>query len=208
MAESDHVQDTERLLAAVASGNQMALDSLLGLHRGYLKRVVVHRIDPMLRSRVDPSDVVQEVLVDVSQRIHEYVERKPISFRLWIRRKAIDILTDQERRHLRAQKRSVWREQPITEVSSVAIAEKLMAPRQSSASKPELSHRFQQALDRLSASDQEMLMLRYAEELNNAEVAELLDLEPETARKRHGRAIQRLYQHLIDLKYSPLPPQR
>lgn len=208
MVGSDHSQETERLLLAFEDGNESALDSLLAMHRDYLRRLVVHRMDPLLRSRVDPSDIMQEVLMQVSKRIDDFVTERPLSFRLWLRRKAMDGLADQERRHLKAQKRSIRREHRLSDVSSIAIAQKLMlaGPHQVDRQQ-DLSDRVKDALAHLSDMDREMLLLRYAEELSNAEVAELLQIGPETARKRHGRAIQRLYQQLLDTDPSGLPPQ-
>ncbi len=41
-------------------------------------------------------------------------------------------------------------------------------------------------------------MLRHAEELKNAEVAALLEIDLNTARQRNGRALQMLHQLLVE----------
>ena len=48
------------------------------------------------------------------------------------------------------------------------------------------------AIEKLYELDREVILLRHVEALTNAEVAELLEIDPATARKRHGRAIRRL----------------
>ena len=46
-------------------------------------------------------------------------------------------------------------------------------------------------------NDREILLLRYVEQLSNAEAAKLLSIEPATARKRHGRGLKRLLAAMI-----------
>ncbi len=54
--------ETKRLLEQARAGEAGAVNSLLARHREYVSRFVELRLDPQLRTRVDPSDVVQEVL--------------------------------------------------------------------------------------------------------------------------------------------------
>ncbi len=58
------------------------------------------------------------------------------------------------------------------------------------------------AVARLPESDQEILLLRTYEHLSNQEVAYLLDLDPATASKRHGRAVLRLHRILLQAGLS------
>jgi RNA polymerase sigma-70 factor (ECF subfamily) len=48
------------------------------------------------------------------------------------------------------------------------------------------------ALDSLSESDREILLLRNREELNASEIAQVLQIKPEAVRQRHSRAVARL----------------
>ena len=127
MAFSSDSDQTSALLERVAAGNVAALERLLRLHRPYLKRVVEMRMDPVLTARLDPSDVVQETQVVIAERIEDFIKRRPTSFRIWIRRKALEQLIDQRRRHVAANKRSVLKEQRMSDVSSIAIARSLLS---------------------------------------------------------------------------------
>jgi RNA polymerase sigma-70 factor (ECF subfamily) len=184
-------------LERIEQGDAAALDELIHLHRAYLLRVVELRMEDALRGRVDPSDVVQETQMVAAQRIHDFLRRRPTSFRIWLRRKALEQIVNQRRRHLRAQKRSVRREMSLSEASSLALAGRVvtLTPSRVVANR-ELAAVVQEAIGQMKNADSEILLLRHVEELSNAETAELLGIDVDTARKRHGRAFRRLCERL------------
>ena len=174
-----------------------ALDRLLELHRPYLTRLIQARIDPSMVARVDASDVVQEAQIIISERIADFISQRPTSFRLWIRGKTLEQLIQQRRRHIGAQKRSVLLEQSMTDVSSLAIARNLLSSSPSrQLRKVELHQQVVALIDELSENDKAILSLRHIEALSNSEVADLLEMTPNTARQRYGRALRRLHQLL------------
>ena len=127
MAFSIDSEDTATMLDKVAAGSPTALERLLEVHRPFLKRVIEMRMERALRSRIDASDVAQEAQIMISRGIEQFIKRRPTSFRIWIRRKALDQLKDERRRHIGAMKRSVLAEQNISDVSSIEIARKLLS---------------------------------------------------------------------------------
>ena len=195
MAYSNDSDDTTALLDGVADGDPNALDRLLRLHRPYLKRIVQVRMEPALKARVDESDVVQEAQIVIARRINNFVKNRTTSFRLWVRRKVLDQLIEQQRRHIGAEKRSLLNEQHISNVSSMAIARKLLSNTPSKIlSQIELREQVYRLIEQLGEKHREMLVLRHAEELSNKEVADLLGIDPNTARQRYGRAVRQLHQ--------------
>ncbi len=56
--------ETDTLLHSARGGCEDARQQLLMMHRKRLKRMVSMRLHPLLRSRVDESDIVQEALLD------------------------------------------------------------------------------------------------------------------------------------------------
>lgn len=195
--------DTEALLEAIKAGSRSALETLFHLHRPYLKRVVELRMDPAMLSRLDPSDVVQETQLAVTRRIDDFLRRRPCTFRLWLRRKALEQLIDQRRRHVGADKRSVRRETAMTDASSLAIARTLLSETPSFLMRQaEFAEQVRALIDQLSEADREVLTLRHVESLTTAEVAELLKISPNTVRQRYGRALRRLHEKLSDAGLS------
>src|SRR5213596_686911 len=103
--------DTDHLLQAVSQGDVTARSRLLDRHRKRLKRMIAVRMDRRLAARVDPSDVVQDVLLEADRRLADYLRERPLPFYPWLRQIATDRMADLHRRHIQARKRSVRREE-------------------------------------------------------------------------------------------------
>jgi RNA polymerase sigma-70 factor (ECF subfamily) len=191
--------DTDELLNRSARGDVVARDELLVRHRPRLKQLVSYRMDRRLAARIDPSDVVQEVLAEAARRLPQYLHERPLPLYPWLRQLACDQLIVLYRRHVQAQRRSVSREEAdflaLPEESACRLAERL-ADSASSPSKrltrKEARQRVQTALRQLAAADREVLELRHLEQLSVAEVAAVLGINAAAARTRHLRALQRL----------------
>jgi RNA polymerase sigma-70 factor, ECF subfamily len=187
--------ETCHLLEQVQSGDKSAFERLFARYRPYLHRVVEARLDPKVLARVDPSDVVQEAQMEAYRRLSDYLARRPMPFRLWLRKMAQERMLSIRRRHLEAKGRALGLEVPLPERSSLLLAKPFLAAESTPSQKldqRELVHCVHKAVARLSEADQEILLLRTYEGLSNQEVACLLDLDPQTASKRYGRAVLRL----------------
>ena len=192
---------TQHLLQQVRAGAREALGQLLEQHRPYLHQLVELRLDPKLRPRVDPSDVVQEAQIEAVRRLDAYLEQAPMPFRLWLRQLAHDRLVMMRRRHLKAARRSVGQEERLPEQSSMLLAQRLLAggstPSQQ-LDRQELALRVRRAVAQLGDADREVLLMRTFEGLSFEEVSYLLEIDAAAARKRHGRALLRLHKILTD----------
>ena len=199
MAIPTDSENTTNLLEEIASGDSAALEQLLELHRPYLNRLVRMRIEPALNARIDVSDVVQEVQLSIANGIEDFIRQRPTSFRIWVRRKTLDELIAQRRRHVGAMKRSVLKEQNVSNVSSLAIARKLMTNTPSKIlSRIELQEQVYDLIEQLSEKNRDILALRLVEELSISEAAEILEISAATAQKRYGRALLKLHQLLAE----------
>ncbi len=191
MTQKADSSETQLLLDRIAQGDNDALERLVLAHRNYMRRIVELRMEDGLRHRVDPSDIVQETSIAVCNRIREYLERRPSSFRVWLRYQTLERIVDARRHHL-AMKRTVKREYRMTDASSMSIAQRLLSGPSQVLRKKEMAEQVRGFIDDMSDTDREILLLRYIEELSNQEAAEVLGIEPEAARKRLGRAMRRL----------------
>jgi RNA polymerase sigma-70 factor (ECF subfamily) len=192
--------ETCRLLERVHAGDARALDELLKRQRPGLRDFVAVRLSPRIAARVDASDVVQETMIAVVGRMDDFLRRRPMPFRLWVRKTAYERLIDLHRHQTRA-RRSVDRERAWPDRSSLLVAGPLLAggpsPSQQLAAR-EWAERISRAVARLGEADREVLLMRHGEGLPFEEIGCLLDIEPAAARKRFGRALIRLQKHLTD----------
>jgi RNA polymerase sigma-70 factor (ECF subfamily) len=193
--------ETVRLLDELRAGDASAFDRLFARHRPGLRRFVELRLDPRVQSRLDPSDVVQETQLEAYRRMGDYLERRPMPFRVWLRKTAYERLLKLRRYHVEAARRSVGRELGLADRSSLLLAGPFL-DRGSSPSRQlargELVHRVRQVLAELSPTDREVLLMRQVDELPYREIGCILDLDPAAARQRYGRALLRLRKLLLD----------
>src|SRR5262245_10513111 len=122
METTTNTGETLDLLRRAGAGDQQAFHRLFAQHRPFLRQVVELRLDPKLRARVDASDVVQEVHLEVYRRLADYLQRQPMPFRLWLRQTAAKQIIALWRRHVGADRRAVGREFTLPERSSLDLA--------------------------------------------------------------------------------------
>lgn len=192
--------ETQELLRQAEHGDGEAVGRLLERHRESLRRAIHLRLDRAIQRRVDASDIVQEVLLEASRRLPEYMKNPAMPFHLWLRQIARDRLIDAHRRHQVAERRAIDREQPIQlaaflDRSSIELAADLrdreLTPA-AAAIRQELERRFHDVLAQLDDEDRDILIMRYFEQLSNQEVARALGVSEAAAGMRHLRALRRL----------------
>src|SRR5260370_8964208 len=122
--------DTEDLLTQARHVEGDAIDLLLSQHREPLRRRISLRLDPALAARLDASDVVQDVLLEASRRLKDYLRNPGMPFHLWLQLIADDHVIDAWRRPRQPKRRSLDPEQPtrpfgLNDRSSVELAAQL-----------------------------------------------------------------------------------
>lgn len=198
------------MLRRAAAGDAKALEVIFEDHRQRLRRMVQLRISPLLRGRIDASDVVQESFLDAWKRLDEYIEKPTLPFFLWLRFLARQRLFALHRHHAGVRARDPRREVAlydgaIPEASSEALASQLLGrlPSPSEAlAQVELQMQLQEGLDGLDPDEREILAMRHFEQLTGAEAARELGITETAAAKRYLRALRRLKGILLRLGLS------
>jgi RNA polymerase sigma-70 factor (ECF subfamily) len=148
--------------------------------RDYLCLLARLHLDERLRGKVDPSDVVQEVLLKAHRHQDGFRGQTEAERTAWLRQILTTTLADAVRRFLRAQGRDVAREQPLDEraANSSARLEAWLADGQSSPSERAERHeellRLAAGLAALPDEQRQAVELRHLQGLSVGEVARCL----------------------------------
>lgn len=202
-------ESTDRLIERASAGDADARAALLLHHEARLRRMVSYRMDPRMGPRIDPSDVVQEALLDAHRKLPEYLRTRPLPFYPWLRRIAWERLVNLQLKHIHAEKRSVRREAPdalgLSDRSAAALAMRLVASGTSPSGRvirKEMMERVRRAMEELSERDREVLILRHLEQLSIDEIAAVLGMSAGAVKVCRLRALERLRARLADVSAS------
>ena len=182
----------------------MEFGQLVDEHRDRLRRLAELRLGPVLQSRVDSSDVIQEACIDALKQFESYRNDPRVSGYCWLRFFVCQKLVQLHRVHVKTKARDVRREISIEQCGPQAESSVLaiqLIDGQSTPSKvvenKEAKIRLIEALDGLDPTDREVIALRNFEQLSVDETAAILDMTRDAVYKRHSRAILSL-KNLID----------
>ena len=100
-------EEAQELLQRATSGDDKAREALFASCQDKLKAMVRFRIDPRIRQRVDPSDVVQDAMANAAARLTEFVDHGGEHFYVWLRKIAWERLVQLHRHHVQAKKRTI-----------------------------------------------------------------------------------------------------
>jgi RNA polymerase sigma-70 factor (ECF subfamily) len=203
-------EETRMLIDRTRNGDSSAFEELFDRHRGRLQKAIAMRMDRRVAARVDASDVLQETYMEAFRRLPQYLKKEKMPFYIWLYWIAREKLIGLHRRHLGARKRTVKYEVPPMPADSSAqlvsgLIGRLPSPSQELA-KEELAEQLRTALEQLDADERDLILWRHFEELSIHDIAQLLDITEDAAKKRHLRAVERLRKILKELGVSS--PQR
>lgn len=173
----------------------------IGPLRPWLKMLAERQLPTALRGRVDPSDIVQQALID-AWRGREAFRGDTHAERLaWLRVILTRAIMRSDRDMLRTAKRGQGREKTLQSAidrDSVRI-EQLATGREpgpaSQADQAEQTLLVAAALDALSPEYQQVLVLRHFEGLAHAEIASQIGRSEAATRMLWVRALQALKKH-------------
>jgi RNA polymerase sigma-70 factor (ECF subfamily) len=198
---SDPNELPELLLGRARAGDVTSLGQLLELYRHYLRLLARTQIDGGLRLRVDPSDLVQETLLEAYRDFPNFAGKTEKVLMAWLRRIMARNLTDQIRRQ-RA-KGCDWRRQESLEAlldrSSTEVQEALagsISTPSVHASRRERAVLLADALARLPPEYREVIQLRNLQRLPFEIIAERMNRSSGAVRMLWARALEKL-NHLM-----------
>ncbi len=175
-------------------------------HRERLLRLAERHLNPVMRRRVSPEDVLQEAAANVCLRGGSFVNNPDLPAYFRLRAVLLQTIAQLERRHLQSAKRDAYREAeppPADEAGEDAgaawddIPDTATSPL-SAAARADRHAILRQALRDLAEPDRQIVLLRNFDDLSNAECADILGIDPKAASIRYVRALQRLRARLVE----------
>jgi RNA polymerase sigma-70 factor (ECF subfamily) len=151
--------------------------------RAYLRLLAQMQLDPRLQGKLDPSDVVQQTLLQALQALDRFQHRSDAELAAWLRQVLAHNLANATRDLNRA-KRAVARECSLEEAleQSSARLEAFLVAEQSSpseqAQRKEQVLRLAEALARLLEAQQEALTRRYLQSWSVDDISRHLGRSP------------------------------
>lgn len=114
----DDADEFRDLLARAKGGDRDALGSLLQWYANYLTILATTGLDQQLRRRLNPSDVVQEAMLEAHRDFGDFRGQSQGELLAWLRQILIHALHHNFARHVKAEKRDIRREVSIDVVSN------------------------------------------------------------------------------------------
>jgi len=191
----------QEVLQKAQDGDSQCLGELLSVYRGYLLGIAVARLDVRVRARCNPSDIVQETMLEAFRDFHQFRGGLEREFLAWIRQILANNLARAVQTHLLTGKRDMRREQqidPHSTSNSSRLENHTHWFTEQAASPSSLLQRSEQlsvVLNRMSelpSHYRDVLVLRHIEELTFDEVAARLGKTSGAVRMIWLRALETL----------------
>jgi RNA polymerase sigma-70 factor (ECF subfamily) len=196
-AASDANELPELLLARARDGDVTALGQLLELYRNYLRILARTQADGALRARLDPSDLVQETLLEAYRDFPRFAGGTEKELMAWLRRILVRNLADQIKRH-KTQGRDSKRQESLEGLleRSSAEAQEALARDISTPSvralRREQAVLLADALAQLPPDYREVILLRNLQKLPFDAIAGRMNRSSGAVRMLWARALERL----------------
>jgi RNA polymerase sigma-70 factor (ECF subfamily) len=203
MSTNDRL-DPEQLLQDARTAGGPALGRLLELYRNYLTLLARLEIGRRLRRKVDESDLVQETFLEAHRHFDRFRGTTEAELVNWLRNILAGVVANMLRRYYGTRRRNVRLERDLADDlarSSQALAEGLAAPVSSPserAARREQAVLLADALGRLPAAYQEVIVLSHLEGLTFPEVARRMGRSLDSVKNLWARALARLRRALRD----------
>ena len=187
-------------LPAARAGSREALGRVLEAVRQYLLSIARQELDPDLRAKNCPSDLVQETFVEAQRAFGQFQGDTEAELLAWLRQLLLHRVGKLRRRYRDTQKRRLAREVALggdssSEGPAGGLAANMLSP-SGQAMEHEQDQALQAALGRLPDDYRRVITLRYQEQLPFEEIGRLLQRSPDAARKLWARAVERLQEEL------------
>jgi RNA polymerase sigma-70 factor (ECF subfamily) len=183
-------RDRQAALDGARQGDALALGKLLQSFQPYVRVILRAFHDDRLQSRLDDSDLVQDVFLEAHRGFAGFRGTTVGEFAMWMRRIALRSAGRASRSFAGAAKRDPAREQPAEDLDQLPAGAGDSPSDQ--AIRHEQAARMADALARLPEDMQQVLLDRHVADLPHAAIAQRLGRTEAAVRMLYVRALRRL----------------
>lgn len=196
-------QDTvENLLHQAREGDVAAREQLFVACRNYLRVIATAHGEDRLRAKGDASDVVQDTLLEAHRDFEQFAGSNEQEWLAWLRRILMHNLADFVRHFKGTDKREAGREVPLLRRGDGSVSVLIGEPPDPAGTasqqirRQEQDHSVAEAVARLPADYQEVVVLRNLRRLPFEEVAQAMGRSRPAVQMLWVRALRRLQSEL------------
>ena len=193
------------LLERARGGDDAARDELFSRCRNYVRLLARVHIESWLQAKVDPSDLVQQTLLEAYRGLDGFQGQTEGEWLAWLKQILKHNATDYIRHYKGTAKRRIQREVPMELPGDGSSLFRLdPAARSETPSQLVMQHEHEiqlaEAVSRLDEDYQEVILLRNVQRLSFNEVAERMDRSRPAAQMLWLRALRKLKEQLQDVE--------
>jgi RNA polymerase sigma-70 factor (ECF subfamily) len=211
MSESESPSVVE-MLARARNNETGELDRLFARCRNYLGLVARAHVESWLRAKVDPSDLIQQTLLEAYRDFGRFRGQTEAEWLAWLKRILAHNAANFVRHYAGTEKRRLGREVPLhrprpgeSAGAELDVADNGESPSQHLA-RQERELQLADALDQLPADYREVIILRNLQRLSFNEVADRLQRSRPATQMLWMRAMHKLKQVMPEPDASSISP--
>ena len=202
------LEQTNILIHRAVAGDRDALGELLARHHAYLSMLASGQLHHRMQSKADASDLVQETYLVVQNQIMTFRGATDSEFASWLRSILVRVFAQHFRRYLGTQRRDVRLEESLTlsmDTSSMKLQNSVIDKVSSPADQlicNETAVAIASALDAISESYRQVILLRHMQGLSLQEIAQTMNRTPDSIEKLLVRGHEKL-KHVLIARLGP-----
>ncbi len=187
----------DNLIVQARGGDDAALGALLDLYRNYLRLVARSLMGVALRTKLEPSDLIQETFLKAHREFAAFAGQSEREFVAWLRRILARTLADEVKYH-RRKGRDLGRQESLDQLlerSGLAVENALASHATSpseGASRREQAVLLADAVSQLPADYREVFILRTLEHVPFDQIAPKMGRSVGAVRMLWARALEKL----------------
>lgn len=190
-------EELTELIESARLGDRSAMEVLLRASRAALSECAEGALPANIQARLDPSDVIQDVLLEATKDFASFRGKSSGEWNGWLRTVLANNVVECLRRHVDAEKRSVRREQPEYQRLSKGLVIDETTPSERVAQE-ELASWLRVFQSELPPEMQTVLKLRFWEGRSLSEIASEMDLSKSASARLLRKSLGVLQQFVAE----------